>query len=300
MKKFLILLLVMVLMGVPATVSANGSSTLVLDNKNPGTWERVSDSRLGTLEYNVSGPTFDFSFSAVGLEAGTAYSLIYYANPHPGNNPGKLLGVGVSDGSGSLSIISNIDIGMSLPTVPDSNMVTDHSGAPDFYAHAYGAKIWLVPSDCYNGVDSVIVWSPERFLFETDLITYTDTDLGGGTPVPTTVTVVEQVATIGLTVSPVSLNFGSVAVGSCSVEVPITLTNTGNVSIKVTATPSAGINAACMQLQPVGGSYSFALGWASPTIPAGSSLVVNSKLCPTIAYSGTVPGMVGFNASFAP
>ncbi len=57
--------------------------SLLLENKDPGTWAVIADGRSGTLNYNVSGATFDFSFTATGLEASTAYSLIYYANPWP-------------------------------------------------------------------------------------------------------------------------------------------------------------------------------------------------------------------------
>ena len=299
MKQLLILALLLVTLVIPASVSAvTYDSTLTLDNKDAATWARITDGKLGTLQCNASGATFSYSFTATGLEPSIAYSLIYYANPYPGNFPGKLIGTGTAGTDGALTITGTPNLNMNLPTPPDSNMVVDHSGAPDNYAHAFGAKIWLVPSTCYDGA-KIIVWTPARFLFETDLITYTDTDLVGGTTLTTTATVTEPTATIGLTVSPASLAFGSVAIGSCSADIPITLTNTGNVPIKVTASPSAGINATCMQLQPTGGTYTSALGWVSPVIPAGVSLVVNAKLCPTIAFSGSVPGTIGFNASFA-
>jgi hypothetical protein len=299
LKQLLILALLLVTLVIPASVQAvTYDSSTLLENKDTTTWEIIVDGKSGTLQYNESGATFSYSFTATGLEDGIAYSLIYYANPYPGNFPGKLIGTGTAGTDGALTITGTPNLNMNLPTPPDSNMVVDHSGAPDNYAHAYGAKIWLVPSTCYDGA-KITVWTPARFLFETDLISYTDTDLVGGTTLTTTATVTEPTATIGLTVSPASLAFGSVAIGSCSSDIPITLTNTGNVPIKVTASPSAGINATCMQLQPTGGTYTSALGWVSPVIPAGVSLVVNAKLCPTIAFSGSVPGTIGFNASFA-
>ena len=299
MKQLLILALLIVTLVIPASVqgAVTYDSTLTLDNKDAA-WARITDGKLGTLQYNASGATFSYSFTATELEPSIAYSLIYYANPYPGNFPGKLIGTGTAGTDGALTITGTPNLNMNLPTPPDSNMLVDHSGAPDYYAHAFGAKIWLVPSTCYDGT-KITAWTPARFLLEIDLITYTDTDLAGGTTLTTTATVTEPTATIGLTVSPASLAFGSVAIGSCSADIPITLTNTGNVPIKVTASPSAGINATCMQLQPTGGTYTSALGWVSPVIPAGVSLVVNAKLCPTIAFSGSVPGTIGFNASFA-
>jgi len=310
MKKFLILAIIVLTLLVPVSVMAASptptpaggyTAAVQLEDKDPVTWAIIGlgTGKTGVLSYNPSGVTFNYRLDASGLEVSIAYSLIYYANPYPGNNPGALIGTGISGADGSLIITGISNLNKNLPTTPDANMLIDHSAPPDLYTHPYGAKIWLVPTACYSGT-SVTVWSPTRFLFETDMLNYTDTDLVGVPSLPTTVTVTEPVATIGLAVSPPSLNFGSVAIGSCSADIPITLTNTGNVPIKVAAVPSAGINAACMQLQPNGGTYSSASGWVSPTILAGQSLIVNAKLCPTIAFSGTVPGTLGFNASFAP
>ena len=310
MKRFLILAIMVLTLLVPTSVmavsptpspAAGYTAAVQLEDKDSVTWAIVGlgTGKTGVLSYNPSGVTFNYRLDVSGLEVSTAYSLIYYANPYPGNNPGALIGTGTSGADGSLIITGISNLNKNLPTAPDANMLIDHSVAPDFYSHAYGAKVWLVPSACYSGT-SISVWSPTRFLFETDMLNYTDTDLTGGTTLPTTATVTEPTSIIGLTVSPASLAFGSVAIGTCSADVPITLNNTGNVPIKVAANPSAGINASCMQLRPTGGTYTSALGWVSPTILAGQSLIVYAKLCPTIAFSGTVPGTLGFNASFAP
>ena len=298
-SKLLVLAILVLTMAVPLSSASAVAydSTLTLDNKDTTTWARIADGKLGTLNYNASGTTFSFSFAATGMEVGVAYSLIYYANPYPGNNPGALIGTGTADGSGNVAITGNPNIG-NIPTPPDSNMVTSHAGAPDFYAHPFGAKIWLVPSACYDtALKKIITYTPARFLFETDLITYTDTDAGAGagTSTPLTTTITEPVATIGLTVSPPTMNFGSVAIGACSSESPITLTNTGNVPIRVTATTSAGFYTDCLKINAV-----TANGWVSTVIPAGGNLVIQVKVCPTIAYSGTVTGSVSFVASFAP
>lgn len=299
--KYLVLLLAVLLL-IPAPVQAiTYDSTLVLDNKDTTTWARISDGKLGTLNYNSSGATFNYSFSATGMEASTAYSLIYFANPYPGNNPGCLIGTGTSAADGTLVITGTPNLAMNLPTPPDSNMLVDHSGPPDNYVHAFGAKIWLVPSACYNATTkSISTWSPTRFLLETDLMTYTDTDLGGGSAVTTSATITEPAATIGLTVSPPTVAFGSVAIGSCSADNAVTLTNTGNVPIKVTAATSAGLNTDCMQIKPNSGVYVTANGWVSPTIAAGGNLIVYLKICPTPAYSGSPTGSINFLASFAP
>jgi hypothetical protein len=85
-----------------------------------------------------------------------------------------------------------------------------------------------------------------------------------------------------------------VAIGACSANNAITLTNTGNVPIKVTATTSAGYYTECLKINDA-----VANGWVSASIPAGSSLVIQLKSCPTQAYSGTVAGNVSFIASFS-
>jgi hypothetical protein len=155
-----------------------------LIQKDSSTWQSVADGAVGILFYAPIGSTFDFYFGAKGLELDTDYSLIYYADfddrfsQWGGNNPGALIAVGTSSDTGGLTLEGSVELNMSLPCPPDANIATyNYSGAPDYYAHAYGAKIWLVPSDCYDAeATQVTAWAPSRFLFETDLITYIDTD----------------------------------------------------------------------------------------------------------------------------
>jgi len=138
--------------------------TVILDNKDPITWETIEDNRSGQLTYNTSGSTFDYSLIAAGLNASTEYSLIYYADSWPGNNPGALIGTHITDGSGAISALGqSVNLNMDLPDQLDDN-------------YPAGAKVWLVPSSNYNGIDSLIVWNPETYLFETKLIKYDDTD----------------------------------------------------------------------------------------------------------------------------
>jgi hypothetical protein len=181
--------------GSPGPVGATGATGakgdpgisgayVVLVNKDGTTWQPEASDGCGFLVYEPVSDTFNFYFTAYNLEPSTAYSLIYYADfadrytQWGGNNPGALIAVGVSDTSGNLTLNGSVELGMSLPCTPDANMsVHDYSGSPDYYAHAHGAKIWLVPSDCYDATAcQVITWSPTRFLFETDLIFYMDSD----------------------------------------------------------------------------------------------------------------------------
>jgi len=277
---------------------AGYSSTLLLENKNTSTWAAITgDGKWGVLDYNSSGTAFLYTLTAAGLED-VDYSLIYYANPAPGNNPGKLLGTGTASG-GLLTIVGTADISMSIPSTPDSNMVTPHNVPPDNYVHPYGAKIWLIPSACYNaGTNSVTTWSYSRFLFETDLITYTDTDVTEPSEgITVTTTVKEMPSSMGVNVSPYDIQFGEVYIGICSTGSTITLHNSGTVPIKVIATTSSGFYTVCLKLSdgitPVN-------GWVSTTIQPDDDYYLVVKICPTVAYSGTLAGSVSFMASFAP
>ena len=148
------------------------------------TWQPIPNGAAGYLFYEPVATTFNYNFKAYKLEPNTNYSLIYYAdfvdryNQWGGNNPGALIAVGQSNSVGTLILTGSTELSMCLPCQPDANIaIHNYSGAPDYYAHAFGAKIWLVPSDCYDAMASqVITWSPTRFLFETDLIAYIDID----------------------------------------------------------------------------------------------------------------------------
>lgn len=205
MKKLLMVALVLAvaasLVATPVLAGKNGQAGksnvahLYLYEKN-ASWEIVEDGAWGKMKYNLSGPTFDFVFNGHGLEAYTNYSLIYYADFEDryvnwgGNNPGALIAIGTTNPGGQLHLADSIDLGMDLPDPDDANAYYHNYADPDDphytgdgYATAYGAKIWLVPSDCYDaGAKKVDTWSPSRFLFETDLITYTDTDVPPPSP----------------------------------------------------------------------------------------------------------------------
>ena len=160
-------------------------ATLRLENKNPETWEVIEDETYAILTYCIVGNTFAYKLEAFGLAPNTEYSLIYYADKYPyrfenwgGDNPGALVGPAMADERGYISTSGNIDLAMDLPSTPDANIDKyDYSGDPDYYEHAHGAKIWLVPSTDYDAdAKKVIAWNPNAYLFETDLIVYIDLD----------------------------------------------------------------------------------------------------------------------------
>ena len=136
---------------------------LDLYEKDPVTWEIVVGGAYGKMIYSLCGPEFAFVFNGHQLEANTGYSLIYYADLWPGDNPGALIASGTTCIEGNINLVDCVDLGMDLPHPDDANY-------PD------GAKIWLVLSDDYDG-SMMTAWNPEEYLFEYDLITYDDTDV---------------------------------------------------------------------------------------------------------------------------
>ena len=143
---------------------------LSLENKD-STWDVIDDDgTYGALFYKEAGPTFKYWFFACGLDAITEYRLIYYADKPDvfvnwgGNYPGALIATGTTSGSGRLFLCGSKELNMDLPSPPDINY-------PD------GAKIWLVPSSDYDeDMAKVTTWNPTEILFETELISYDDTD----------------------------------------------------------------------------------------------------------------------------
>ena len=143
---------------------------LVLENKTGDPdWKIKEDSTNGTLTYNLTSPTFDYTFEATGLLINGGYSLIYYADPWPGigdpNPIGALIATFTAVNGDISSISGSIELDRNLP----------EKGSDQNYPE--GAKIWLVPSTDYTKDIGMTAWNPDNYLFETALITYDDTDL---------------------------------------------------------------------------------------------------------------------------
>lgn len=299
LKKLLILAILILTVAIPVSVFANSGSPLNLVEKDTTTWQPVVDGASGVLSFNTEGVTFDYTFTASGLEPNTNYSLIYYADPESGNHPGALIDTITSDGSGAITQSNSINLNMDLPSDPDSNMLVPHNVPPDNYANPFGAKVWLVPSECYDANSkSVISWQFSRFLLETNLINYDDTD----SPVTTVtagmiVNVTEPVAEIAFTVTPDPISFGSVAINECSAVQTVTITNTGTVPITVTGYPPAGFYTNSLKLD---GSLVPAGGWQTSKILVSNFYNYAATVCPVAGMTGTLTGDLTFYAEFAP
>lgn len=161
----------------------NNTGHLDLRQRSLNNWEVVDGGAFGTLTYNLSGPNFVFEFYGERLEAETSYSLIYYAasdlRPENLNSdiPGALIAQGTSDSEGNIHLKDSVNLGIDLPYPDDANY--EYIDCCAEYGADHGARIWLVPSECYNSINMTVredKCQPDRFLFETDLIIYDDTN----------------------------------------------------------------------------------------------------------------------------
>ncbi|MFH0846316.1 MAG: hypothetical protein V1851_02895 [Patescibacteria group bacterium] len=164
-------------------------STVTLDNKDENWVRKDNDTTQGVLTYELASDKFNYVFEATGLIPSKGYSLIYYADESNrfedwgGNNPGKLIATFTTDSEGNIvSTSGSKNLSMNLPHVNDANIdeydyckTVEDGGTGDMYNMCHGAKVWLVPSSDYSSPE-LTVWNPENYLFETDLITYDDTD----------------------------------------------------------------------------------------------------------------------------
>lgn len=192
MKKYLVLVLAVLMIGALATGALAGKhgpagksnvEHLYLYEKwaHAGwDWEILDGGAWGKMTFRTAGPEFWFVFNGHGLEPNTDYSLIYYADPWPGDNPGALIASGTSNRGGNLHLAGSIDLGIDLPDSADAN-------------YPGGAKIWLIPSAYYDSTGCAVTgwpgpynadpgvpsWqaAPAGWLFEHNLITYHDTDV---------------------------------------------------------------------------------------------------------------------------
>lgn len=155
--------------------SNNGSLLLVMKTPS-GDWPYLwpydaygMGNTFGVLKYNLEGPEFEYLFNGHGLQPETDYSLIYYADPWPGDgtthSTGALIASGTTDIDGNLHLKGSVELNTDLPNSDDAN-IDD------------GAKIWLVLSSDYDATNTKMTgWNPTDYLFEYDKITYDDTEV---------------------------------------------------------------------------------------------------------------------------
>ncbi len=154
------------------------------NEESPTAWKCLNDPEV-SLIFNTVNPTFDYSLTASKLSAFTEYSIIYYPdlNSDKDWNAENIVVIDkfTTDSSGDYSGSNDIDLNMNLPDSADYNIYPspnycNEANGFDSYEHCRGGKIWIVlTKDITKG--KLNKWNPSAWLFETDLITYSDCDL---------------------------------------------------------------------------------------------------------------------------
>lgn len=294
---------------VPTTAKAiEYELPLAMENKTAEPdWYVVEDATSGTLHYNPSGATFDFSFEATGLTPLTSYDLIYYADPWAGEF-GAFLAEFVTDEDGIIPVTPvSLELNENLPNEPDDNMVEnyceimcgEHLCNPDATT-CYGAKIWLVLSSDYDRENTMMIaWQPLLYLFELNLINYQyEPEVGlpaSGTILP---------ASIGVDISPLELAFGTIQQGTISDTMEVTIENTGSVDIKasILVTDLVGtLFGDCLEASINEIDWEDADTWSYTPILVETSEIVYLRLNVPAGYTlGTFTGKVFFLIEVAP
>ena len=316
MKKSISILLTLAvsLLVVPAMVGADPGydSSLLLENKDEtSNWAIIDDNISGTLEYNSTGWEFEFKLTTEGLTP-DYYSLIYYADfsgdrfgTWGGDNPGAVIATFHINSDPWTSDDMSVDLGMDLPSPPDANIsYHNYCGAPDNYTNCHGAKIWLVPSSALSSGPAlpVTAWPPDDYwLFETNLIWYDDFSVGSAGPVGLTVTVPDIIA---ISVTPSSLDFGTLIPGSTSDVFEIIVTNVGTNPVNVDAsldTSSADLFKNNLKMRYDASGLWYLLPWTNviTNLAMNSSDYVRTRLSVPDNYTpqGSESGTLVFEAA---
>jgi hypothetical protein len=160
--------------------------TLNLCAKETTTWQ-CNQGATAILTFDPVNPTFKGTLTTTGLVEETQYALIYYPDQVDRFDPNKWNGAGglvIATFTGDVTDFAiDIDLNSNLPKASDWNVnpLPDYcnlNNGFDDYDHCKGAKLWIVKTeDLTDGSLPLKKWNPSAWLFETDLIVYSDCDL---------------------------------------------------------------------------------------------------------------------------
>jgi len=126
---------------------------LYLFEKDEATWQIVENPAWAKM--NINNKQQKFVFNAHGVTPEQDYELICYVDPWPGTGS-ILLGTGTADQEGNVHIKAPINYDELHALIPETQE---------------GSKIWLVPAQDFDEVEKTMInWSPDRILFEFDLL----------------------------------------------------------------------------------------------------------------------------------
>lgn len=160
-------------------------TTLTFEDKDPNTWVVIPGGKYAVLTFDPVNPSFKGTLTTNGLVGD--YALIYYPDQEDRFDPAKWNGAGglvIATFTGDVTnMVIDLELNMNLPNTGDWNInpvpdyCFEHNGF-DSYDHCKGAKLWIVKtSDLSSGTSLPLInWNPTEWLFEEDLITYSDCD----------------------------------------------------------------------------------------------------------------------------
>jgi len=129
--------------------------TVVLEDKDTSNWRVKSETDpQATFTYGVKDSKLNFTLTGKSPVVSGDVALV--AGYDAGTNPDTLIGYGTTDASGVITMSTNsVDLGKDL----------------------ISAKLWLIPKGDWDSTgNKVIGWHMSKYLWETGLIDYYDTD----------------------------------------------------------------------------------------------------------------------------
>lgn len=142
---------------------------VMLSEKDTTTWENLEEK--ATVDYTIVGDKFNYKVDS-DLEG---YVLIYYPDKNSAKDWNIDNAVLIGDADSDWTTLDLADLPISSDYNIDSDPdYCDMNNGFDDYLHCNNAKLWLMSESDWNAK----VWNPTEWLFETDLITYTDTTSG--------------------------------------------------------------------------------------------------------------------------
>jgi hypothetical protein len=142
---------------------------ILLSGKNSEDWSETEPK--ATVYYTLIGDKFAFKTESDVEDS----VLIYYpdANEYRDWNIENAILIGDVDSEWAVRDLSNLPLGSDWNQAPTPDYCDFNNGIDD-YLHCSGAKFWIMKASDFESE----AWNPGEMLFETDLVSYTDSTAG--------------------------------------------------------------------------------------------------------------------------
>src|SRR5713226_6839552 len=249
------------------TTTGTRSGTLSITDNAKNSPQAVALSGTGTPPVTLSPASISFGSVVVGSSSATINVQL------------------TNSGSSTLNITS---ITLTGTDTTQFALVAPTSGSP---ACSFGASSLNAGSSCFFGVK----FAPTSTGVKSASVSVADNAAGSPQTVPLSGTGTAS----GVTLSPASISFGSVVVGSSSATINVQLTNSGSSTLNITSITLTGTDTTQFALvAPTSGSPACSFGASS--ITAGSSCFFGVKFAPTSTGAKSASVSVADNAAGSP